>query len=74
MIAGRLSLLQGASGLKPIIMANTTDPFAQTVHGTNPQYLVEKITRLKIYNCVYWKEQCFGLTAATIIDKAIALK
>ena len=55
-------------------MANTTDPFAQTVHGTNPQYLVEKITRLKIYNCVYWKEQCFGLTAATIIDKAIALK
>jgi pre-mRNA-splicing factor 38A len=55
-------------------MANSTDPFAQAVHGTNPQYLVEKITRLKIYNCVYWKEQCFGLTAATIIDKAVALK
>ena len=55
-------------------MANATDPFAQSVHGTNPQYIVEKITRLKIYNCVYWKEQCFGLTAATIIDKAIALR
>jgi pre-mRNA-splicing factor 38A len=46
----------------------------QTVHGTNPQYLIEKITRLKVYNCIYWKEQCFGLTAETIIDKAIALK
>jgi pre-mRNA-splicing factor 38A len=55
-------------------MANSTDPFAQSVHGTNPQYLIEKITRQKIYNCTYWKEQCFGLTAETIIDKAIALK
>jgi pre-mRNA-splicing factor 38A len=56
------------------IMANSTDPFAQSVHGTNPQYLIEKITRQKIYNSTYWKEQCFGLTAETIIDKAIALK
>ena len=55
-------------------MANTTDPFAESVHQTNPQNLVEKITRLKIYNSVYWKESCFGLTAETIIDKAIALK
>lgn len=55
-------------------MANATDTFAQAVHGTNPQYLVEKITRLKIYNCPYWKEECFGLTAATLIDKAAALK
>lgn len=55
-------------------MANTTDSFANAVHGTNPQYLIEKITRLKIYNTVYWKEECFGLTAATIIDKAVELK
>jgi pre-mRNA-splicing factor 38A len=55
-------------------MANITDPFAQSVHGTNPQFLVEKITRLKIYNSVFWKEECFGLTAETIIDKAVALK
>eukprot|EP01038_Epipyxis_sp_PR26KG_P007537 gene7537-10271_t len=55
-------------------MANSTDPFAQSVHGTNPQYLIEKITRLKIYNSTYWKEECFGLTSSTIIDKAIALK
>eukprot|EP00602_Paraphysomonas_sp_CaronLab_P008680 CAMPEP_0185036274 /NCGR_PEP_ID=MMETSP1103-20130426/29004_1 /TAXON_ID=36769 /ORGANISM="Paraphysomonas bandaiensis, Strain Caron Lab Isolate" /LENGTH=520 /DNA_ID=CAMNT_0027573759 /DNA_START=77 /DNA_END=1639 /DNA_ORIENTATION=+ len=55
-------------------MANSTDPFAEAVHGTNPQNLIEKITRLKIYNCNYWKEHCFGLTAETIVDKAIALK
>lgn len=55
-------------------MANTTDPFAESVHGTNPQYLIEKITRLKVYNSRYWKESCFGLTAETIIDKAISLK
>jgi pre-mRNA-splicing factor 38A len=55
-------------------MANTTDVFAESIHGTNPQYLVEKITRLKIYNCRYWKESCFGLTSETIVDKAIALK
>ena len=56
------------------VMANATDPFAQQVHGTNPQYLIEKITRLKIINCRYWKESCFGLTSELLIDKAIALK
>lgn len=57
-----------------LTMANSTDPFAESVHGTNPQYLVEKITRLKIYNSRYWKESCFGLTSETIVDKAISLK
>ena len=55
-------------------MANSTDPFAEAVHGTNPQNLVEKITRLKIYNSLYWKEQCFGLTSESIVDKAVCLK
>lgn len=53
---------------------NSTDPLAETVHGVNPQNLIEKITRLKVYNCVYWKEECFGLTSTTLIDKAIKLK
>ena len=43
-------------------MANRTDPRARSVHGTNPQNLVEKILRQKIYELTYWKEQCFGLT------------
>ena len=54
-------------------MANRTDPLARSVHGTNPQNLVEKITRSKIYGSLYWKEQCFALTAETIIDKAVEL-
>lgn len=55
-------------------MANQTDPFADSIHGTNPQNLIEKITRIKIYNSNYWKQHCFGLTAETIVDKAVALK
>ena len=38
------------------------------------QNLVEKIVRSKIYDCQYWKEHCFGLTAESLIDKAVALR
>lgn len=54
-------------------MANRTDPAAKSIHGTNPQNLVEKILRSKIYQNTYWKEQCFGLTAETLVDKAMEL-
>ncbi|CAH9126242.1 unnamed protein product [Cuscuta epithymum] len=54
-------------------MANRTDPTAKNIHGTNPQNLVEKIVRSKIYQNTYWKEQCFGLTAETLVDKAMEL-
>ncbi|TYZ59634.1 hypothetical protein PybrP1_006402 [[Pythium] brassicae (nom. inval.)] len=54
-------------------MSNATDPGALSVHGVNPQHLVEKIMRNRIYASVYWKEQCFGLTAETLVDKAIEL-
>lgn len=43
-------------------MANRTVKEAHTVRGTNPQYLVEKIIRTRIYDSRYWKEYCFGLT------------
>ncbi len=52
-------------------MANKTDPTALSVHGTNPQFLIEKILRNRIYNNSYWKEHCFGLTAETLIGKFI---
>jgi PRP38 family len=55
-------------------MANRTDPEAASVHGTNPQNLVEKIIRSKIYNSMYWKEHCFALNAETVIDKCMDLK
>ncbi|CAO1638308.1 unnamed protein product [Parajaminaea phylloscopi] len=57
----------------PLIMANKTSYAAQQVHGTNPQFLIEKVLRSRIYDSVYWKEHCFALTAETLIDKALAL-
>lgn len=54
--------------------SNKQQQYGNTViHGTNPQNLIDKIVRNKIYNCAYWKEHCFGLTAETIIDKAMNL-
>lgn len=43
-------------------MANRTIKEAISVKGTNPQYLVEKIIRTRIYDSKYWKEECFALT------------
>ena len=54
-------------------MANATDSGAHRVHGTDPQYLIEKIIRQRIYDSPYWKEKCFGLDAATLVDQAVLL-
>lgn len=43
-------------------MANRTAKDAATVKGTNPQFLVEKIIRQRIYDSLFWKEHCFALT------------
>ena len=50
-------------------MANKTDPRATQIHGTNPQFLIDKMTRLKIHNSPYFKERCFALNAETLIDR-----
>nr|XP_057929403.1 pre-mRNA-splicing factor 38A [Doryrhamphus excisus] len=55
-------------------MANRTVKDATSIHGTNPQYLVEKIIRTRIYESKYWKEECFGLTAELVVDKAMELR
>ena len=55
-------------------MANSTDPAARSVHGTNPQNLVENITRQKIYSMPFWKEKCFGASAERVVDLAYALR
>ena len=52
--------------LLTITMANVTDPLARTVHGKDPQNLIEYITRQKIYDSIYWKEECFGLSATDV--------
>ena len=56
------------------IMANRTVKGASTIKGTNPQFLIEKIIRSRIYECRYWKEECFALTAELLVDKALELK
>lgn len=48
-------------------MANRTAKEAATVKGTNPQFLVEKIIRHRIYDSQYWKEFCFALTGTTLL-------
>lgn len=55
-------------------MSNRTVKGAHQVHGQDPQLLVEKIIRERIYDCLYWKEECFGLNAETILDKAVDLE
>jgi pre-mRNA-splicing factor 38A len=55
-------------------MANRTVKDAQTIKGTNPQYLIEKIVRTRIYDSKYWKEECFALTAELVVDKAMELR
>lgn len=48
--------------------ANVTDAAATSVHGTNPQNLIEKILRSKIYNHAYWKVPfcCFTRLASLL--------
>ncbi|KAM9093772.1 pre-mRNA-splicing factor 38A-like [Sarcophilus harrisii] len=55
-------------------MANRTVKNAHHIHGTNPQFLVEKIIRTRIYESKYWKEECFGLTAELVVDRATELR
>uniref|UniRef100_A0A8D8M168 Pre-mRNA-splicing factor 38 n=1 Tax=Cacopsylla melanoneura TaxID=428564 RepID=A0A8D8M168_9HEMI len=55
-------------------MANRTVKDARSVRGTNPQYLIEKIIRARIYDSKYWKEECFALTAELLVDKAMELR
>nr|OQO29673.1 hypothetical protein B0A51_02578 [Rachicladosporium sp. CCFEE 5018] len=43
------------------------------LHGDNPLKLFEKPVRDRIVDSYYWKEQCFGLNAATLLDRAVEL-
>ena len=55
-------------------MANKTAKEAVSIRGVNPQFLIDKIIRTRIYDSIYWKEECFALTAEGIVEKATALK
>jgi pre-mRNA-splicing factor 38A len=55
-------------------MANRTDPLISSVSGSDPQNLLEYITRQKIYDSRFWKEECFGLTVADVLEKSTSLQ
>ena len=55
-------------------MANVTDPLIRSLQGSDPQNAMEYIVRQKIYETRYWKEECFGLSAADVLEKASELK
>ncbi|ODQ82736.1 hypothetical protein BABINDRAFT_169924 [Babjeviella inositovora NRRL Y-12698] len=44
------------------------------IHGVNPVFLIEKISRERILDSFYWKRDCFGLNTATLLDRAVALQ
>ncbi|KAF2107144.1 Pre-mRNA-splicing factor 38, partial [Lophiotrema nucula] len=44
------------------------------IRGQNPALLFEKGVRDRIVDSYYWKEQCFGLNAATLCDRAAEVK
>ena len=52
-------------------MTTQTDPLANSVRGTNPQNMMEKITRDKVYAMTFWKEKCFAVSAETLVDLAV---
>ncbi|KAH3672198.1 hypothetical protein WICMUC_004427 [Wickerhamomyces mucosus] len=46
----------------------------KTYNGINTILYVEKIVRERVFDSLYWKQYCFGLNEATILDKAMELQ
>ena len=55
-------------------MANKTAAGSISIHGKDPQNLVEQIVRQRIYNNMYWKEHCFGLRTDDVLEKAVKIE
>ena len=56
--------------------SNTLDNRGYTgplIRGVNPATLLDTPLRDRITDSLYWKESCFGLNAATLLDRAVAL-
>lgn len=46
----------------------------ESYRGVNTTQLVEKITRERIFDSLYWKQYCFNINAATILDRAVEIE
>ncbi|KAI9292736.1 PRP38-domain-containing protein, partial [Neoconidiobolus thromboides FSU 785] len=55
-------------------MSKQTYGEASTIHGQDPQSLIETILRSRIYESLYWKEYCHGLNAETLVERAVELQ
>jgi pre-mRNA-splicing factor 38A len=56
--------------------SNTLDNRGYTgplIRGVNPATLLDTPLRDRITDSLYWKESCFGLNAATLLDRATEL-
>jgi pre-mRNA-splicing factor 38A len=56
--------------------SNTLDNRGYTgplIRGVNPATLIETAVRDRITDSLYWKESCFGLNAATLLDRAVEM-
>lgn len=52
---------------------NRTVKGAKQVHGKDPQLLIEKIIRERIFEARYWKENCFGLEVEKLLELGASL-
>ncbi|KAG9394184.1 Pre-mRNA-splicing factor 38 [Carpediemonas membranifera] len=52
---------------------NATPSYVVHVHGQDPQFLVDKIVRRKIYDCNFWKVYCTSLEQDTVIHRVLEL-
>ena len=66
------SLLSPPSTMRSLTRPPSLSP--PPPNGKKKQNLVEKILRTRIYDTVYWKQHCFGLTAASLLDQASQLR
>jgi pre-mRNA-splicing factor 38A len=44
------------------------------IHGTDPQFLIEKILRERIYESLYWKKELLGCTSEIMVDRGSDLR
>lgn len=44
------------------------------IRGQAPHLLFEEAVRNRVVNSLYWQEQCFGLNAASLCDRAVDMK
>ncbi len=53
---------------------NATPAYVQHIHGKDPQFLLGKILRLRVYDSNYWKLNCAFLEQDTVVKRMLELQ